>query len=140
MGEPLRLLWHKDVHMNTVHVSDVCHAVWHACTTSSTPADRLYHVADGADTTLGQLAQLTAEIFEIKFNFVGKTLSMLAKVYHSSSLAWFYFTVLHSTNDIHVLLALIPLNLSNFSFDIFHVPSLGKSKLLTGKTVSFKIE
>lgn len=41
---------------------------------------QVYNVCDDADTTLGDLAEITAELFEVKYKFVGKMLSTLAKV------------------------------------------------------------
>jgi nucleoside-diphosphate-sugar epimerase len=76
----LRILWHADVHWDTVHVTDVCRAIWYVCTASHVPSGQVYHVTDEGSTTLGTLSDLTASLFEIKSSFVGKTLSMLAKV------------------------------------------------------------
>ena len=41
---------------------------------------QVFHVSDDADTTLGDLAEIIADLFEIKYKFVGKMLSTLAKV------------------------------------------------------------
>lgn len=81
LGESLQLLWHSEVHNNTVHVTDVCRAIWHLCNCSEVASGEVFHVKDDADTTLGDLAEIMANLFEIKYKFVGKMLSTLAKVY-----------------------------------------------------------
>lgn len=76
----MQLLWHSEVHNNTVHVVDVCRAIWHLCNSSHVSVGQVYNVCDDGDTTLGDLAEITAELFEVKYKFVGKMLSTLAKV------------------------------------------------------------
>nr|CAH0111561.1 unnamed protein product [Daphnia galeata] len=81
LGETLQLLWHNEVHNNTVHVIDVCRAIWHVCINSNqVSSGQVFHVSDDADTTLGDLAEIIADLFEIKYKFVGKMLSTLAKL------------------------------------------------------------
>lgn len=67
------------MHNNTVHVTDLCRAIWHSCINIE-ESGLVFNVADDGDTKLGDLAQLVADIFEIKFSFVGKMLSTLAKL------------------------------------------------------------
>lgn len=31
LGETMRLLWNGDIYLNTVHVDDVCQAIWFVC-------------------------------------------------------------------------------------------------------------
>ena len=80
IGETLQLLWNSDVHNNTVHVSDVCRAIWHVSQSNQINSGEIFNVSDNADTTFGHLARITADLFEIKYSFVGKMLSTLAKV------------------------------------------------------------
>lgn len=80
LGEPLQLLWNADVHNNTVHVNDVCRAIWHVCVSQQVASGDIFNVVDDGDTTVGDLAEITANLFEIKYKFVGKMLSTLAKV------------------------------------------------------------
>ncbi|XP_046654469.1 uncharacterized protein LOC124348262 [Daphnia pulicaria] len=80
LGETLQLLWHNEVHNNTVHVTDVCRAIWHVCNSNQVSSGQVFHVSDDADTTLGDLAEIIADLFEIKYKFVGKMLSTLAKL------------------------------------------------------------
>ena len=82
----MQLLWNGDVHSNTVHVSDLCRAIWHVCVnTQQVASGQVFNVVDSADTTLADLAEIVADIFEIKFSFVGKMLSTLAKVIQSAA-------------------------------------------------------
>jgi len=80
LGEPLRLLWHSDVHRSTVHVKDLCRAIWSVCLSQKLVSGQVFNVADNADTTLSDLAEIIAELFQIKYNFVGKTLSTLVNL------------------------------------------------------------
>ncbi|XP_057366632.1 dTDP-glucose 4,6-dehydratase-like isoform X2 [Daphnia carinata] len=80
LGETLQLLWHNEVHNNTVHVIDVCRAIWQICNSNQVTSGQVFHVSDDADTTLGDLADIIADLFEIKYKFVGKMLSTLAKL------------------------------------------------------------
>ena len=48
--EPMKLLWSKDLLMNTVHVEDVAMAAWYvACLTE--PSGEIYNLADKANTS-----------------------------------------------------------------------------------------
>lgn len=42
LGETMKLLWDPNLHLNTVHVTDVCRAIWFVC---------------GRDDTLGQVCR-----------------------------------------------------------------------------------
>ena len=44
----LQLLWGKELKINTVHVSDVCRAIWHL--TQNGPSGEVYNVVDKANT------------------------------------------------------------------------------------------
>ena len=59
---------------------DVCRAIWHVCQSNQINSGEIFNVSDNADTTFGHLAKATADLFEIKYSFVGKMLSTLAKV------------------------------------------------------------
>ena len=47
--EKMKLLWTKDLHMNTVHVVDVCAAVWHLFTHGH--RGQVYQLADKGNTS-----------------------------------------------------------------------------------------
>ncbi|CAG9787453.1 unnamed protein product [Diatraea saccharalis] len=78
LGETMKLLWTADLKMNTVHVLDVCRAVW-AVARPRGAAHRVYNVVDEADSTQGTLAQLVADMFNINHDYYGTAISTLAK-------------------------------------------------------------
>lgn len=89
LGETLQLLWNAEVHNNTVHVTDVCRAIWHLCVSDNVKSGDVFNITDGSDTTFGDLAEIIASIFEIKYKFLGKMLSTLAKVLLNPVLRYF---------------------------------------------------
>ncbi|CAH0399011.1 unnamed protein product [Chilo suppressalis] len=78
LGETMKLLWTADLKMNTVHVRDVCRAIWTLGSRPSLP-NKVYNVVDEADSTQGSLAQLVSEIFNINHDYYGTAISTLAK-------------------------------------------------------------
>ncbi|XP_049870551.1 uncharacterized protein LOC126369981 [Pectinophora gossypiella] len=78
LGETMKLLWTADLKMNTVHVRDVCRAIW---TLGNRPEARhqTYNVVDEANSTQGSLAELVSEIFGINHDYYGTAISTLAK-------------------------------------------------------------
>ena len=55
LGETMKLLWNSDLKINTIHVVDVCRAIWFICT---------------RDDTLGQVFFQTLYISLIKYLIV----------------------------------------------------------------------
>ncbi|KAL5019592.1 hypothetical protein ScPMuIL_002484 [Solemya velum] len=90
--EKMKMLWTKDLKMNTVHVDDLCRALWHLCLNGH--RGQIYNVVDKGDTTQGLVSELVSDIFNIQFDFVGSVFSNLAKVKMS--------TVVEDINDKHV--------------------------------------
>lgn len=82
LGEMMKLLWHKDIKMHTVHVLDMCRAIWHACFYGK--SGEVYHIVDKGDTTQGKISDIVSDIFNINHDYFGTTLSTLAKVDMSS--------------------------------------------------------
>ncbi|XP_045449245.1 uncharacterized protein LOC123657776 [Melitaea cinxia] len=78
LGETMKLLWTADLKMNTVHVSDVCRAIWFL---GNKPEAnwKVYNVVDEANSTQGSLAELVADIFKINHDYYGTAISTLAK-------------------------------------------------------------
>ncbi|VVD01471.1 unnamed protein product [Leptidea sinapis] len=78
LGETMKLLWTSDLKMNTIHVVDVCRAIW---TLAITPEanGQVYNLVDEANSTQGSLAQMVAAIFNIKYDYYGTAISTLAK-------------------------------------------------------------
>ena len=51
LGEKMKLLWTKDLQMNTVHVSDVARGAWHVATAASLSSGSVYNLADKASSS-----------------------------------------------------------------------------------------
>lgn len=90
--EKMKLLWTKDLHMNTVHVDDVCAAIWHLFTHGQ--SGQIYHLSDKGSTTQGKISQLLSELFDIEYDFMGSILSNMARVNMTS--------VVEDINDKHM--------------------------------------
>ncbi|KAJ2947320.1 hypothetical protein O0L34_g17033 [Tuta absoluta] len=78
LNETMKLLWTPDLKMNTVHVEDLCRAIW-AVGTNPQANGEIYNVVDEGESTQGSLAQLVADIFQIKHDYYGTAISTLAK-------------------------------------------------------------
>ncbi|KOB64532.1 UDP-galactose 4-epimerase, partial [Operophtera brumata] len=80
LNEVMKLLWTADLKMNTVHVRDLCRAVW-ALGTSPRANRQTYNVVDSANSTQGSLAEMVAQIFGIQLDYYGTALSTIAKLW-----------------------------------------------------------
>eukprot|EP00727_Mastigamoeba_balamuthi_P014435 m51a1_g9616 putative nad dependent epimerase (367) ;mRNA; f:1086466-1088291 len=78
LDEKMKFLWSGDMRMNTVHVADVCRAMWHAATTL--PSGALYNLADKNDTDQEKVAKILETVFGIQTSFVGALMSNVAKM------------------------------------------------------------
>ncbi|ETV93579.1 hypothetical protein H310_12575 [Aphanomyces invadans] len=78
LGETMKLLWDAEMRVNTVHVRDVCKALWHVAI-AGTPSE-VYNVADKSDTSQGTINQLVSELFNVETGFMGVLVSNLAKL------------------------------------------------------------
>ncbi|KAH3745561.1 NAD-dependent epimerase/dehydratase family protein [Pelomyxa schiedti] len=92
LGETMKFLWTEDLRINTVHVLDVCRAMWHGATTL--PVGALYNLCDKNDTTQGKFNAVLGPIFGIKTGFIGSIKSNLAKMNFKS--------VTEDVNDKHL--------------------------------------
>jgi hypothetical protein len=90
--EKMRMLWGGDLKMNTVHVSDVCRAMWHL--TSHGNTGRAYNLADKNDTDQKKFNAILEKIFGIRTGFFGAVKNKFAKL--NLKLATEY------TNDMHL--------------------------------------
>jgi dTDP-4-dehydrorhamnose reductase len=77
LGEGMKVLYGPELTTNTVHVKDVCRAIWHVCTTDS---KGVYHVVDDNNTTQESINHLILDIFGVKYEYLGAALSTFAKV------------------------------------------------------------
>jgi len=90
--EKMKFLWEKTLKLNTVHVLDVCAALWHTATKSA--AGSIFNLADESDADQGVINGYLGEIFGIKVGFLGSMLSQLAGLKLSA--------VAEEANDKHV--------------------------------------
>jgi len=69
LGETMEFLWDKDLKINTVHVEDVCAALWHL--SQNGKVGEIYNLADSNDTDQGSVNKLLESMFKIKTGFLG---------------------------------------------------------------------
>ncbi|XP_048749797.2 uncharacterized protein LOC125661708 isoform X2 [Ostrea edulis] len=90
--QKMKMLWTKDLQMNTVHVNDVSRAVWHLCNYGN--KGQVYNIVDNSNTTQGRVSELVSEIYGIKYDFMGSVVSNIARVNMTS--------VVEDINDRHM--------------------------------------
>jgi nucleoside-diphosphate-sugar epimerase len=78
LGEKMKFLWGKGLGLNTVHVTDVCKAMWHVATKCE--PGTTFNLADSACTTQGSVNQLLEKIFGIETGFLGTLASNAARL------------------------------------------------------------
>lgn len=76
LGETMEFLWDKDLRISTVHVHDVCAALWHL--TSHGDNGAVFNLADSGETDQGSIAKFIETIFKIKTDFMGNMKSKIA--------------------------------------------------------------
>ncbi|KAH1006004.1 hypothetical protein HUJ04_006890 [Dendroctonus ponderosae] len=74
LGETMKLLWTKDLKLNTVHVEDLCRAILFLSERTDS-LGQIYNVVDEGDTTQGVISHHLAEIFKINVEYCGKLVS-----------------------------------------------------------------
>eukprot|EP00058_Branchiostoma_floridae_P011039 XP_002596527.1 hypothetical protein BRAFLDRAFT_283078 [Branchiostoma floridae] len=84
LKETMRLLWSPELRTNTVHVTDVCRAIWHLRNTGN--SGQVFNLADKGNTTQGQTTEFVSQIFGVQYEFLGSVISSVAKV----RTIWFY--------------------------------------------------
>ncbi|XP_063675688.1 dTDP-D-glucose 4,6-dehydratase-like [Bolinopsis microptera] len=78
LGETMKLIWNKNMYVNTVHVEDLCHAVTHLIK-DGIPGET-YNVVDMGDTILDGICVHVGNIFDIKYEYISSFTSMLASI------------------------------------------------------------
>lgn len=78
LDEKMKFLWGADLRLNTVHVNDVCKALWHVATRC--PVGSVFNLADKGDTTQGTVNDFLEKLFHIKTGFLGSVVSNMAKL------------------------------------------------------------
>jgi len=79
LDSKMKFLWSEDLRLHTVHVDDVCKAVWH-CTSDRVKPHTIYNLSDKSDTTQGKINKHLEVIFGIKSGFHGGIVSNLASM------------------------------------------------------------
>lgn len=74
----MKLLWGSDLRINTVHVDDVCAALWHLTTHGDNGS--IFNLSDKSDTDQKKMNQLLEKIFLIKTGYVGKLANNVARL------------------------------------------------------------
>lgn len=73
-SKTMKLLWDSSLGLNTVHVEDVCRAIWFVCNRDDT-IRQIYNVVDDADSTQGSISDLLAELYKINVDYYGNVVS-----------------------------------------------------------------
>ncbi|ORZ40146.1 NAD-dependent epimerase/dehydratase [Catenaria anguillulae PL171] len=96
LKEEMKLLWTKDLRINTVHVNDVCAALWALSQHyQDKPANgEVYNLADKEDTDQETINAHIRNIFGIQTGFQGSIVSQFAKLNLES--------VTEEVNDTHM--------------------------------------
>ncbi|KAI7875675.1 NAD(P)-binding protein [Lichtheimia hyalospora FSU 10163] len=89
LNEEMKLLWSKDLKLNTVHVDDVVRASWHVAiwyAENHKPGDKIpvFNLADKQDTDQETINEQLQAIFGIKTGYYGSAISTFAKLNLSS--------------------------------------------------------
>jgi len=78
LKEKMKFLWSGDLRLNTVHVRDVCSALW--VISQKAQVGSVWNLADKNDTTQEKINKLLEPIFGIKTGFFGSLISNAAKL------------------------------------------------------------
>jgi len=84
LDEKQKNLWNKDLAINTVHVVDVCAALWAA---REWPNGTVYNLCDKSNTDQGTINTFLEEIFGIKTGFLGSIMSSVVKTVSLKAIA-----------------------------------------------------
>ncbi|OHS99901.1 NAD dependent epimerase/dehydratase [Tritrichomonas foetus] len=78
LNEEMKFLWSGDLQINTVHVTDVCKAIWFL--QEKGKVGEIYNLADSNKTTQEKVSSIISQIFGIKTGFAGTVVSNFAKL------------------------------------------------------------
>jgi len=79
LKEPVRILWKGSTACNTIHIEDVCRAIWHLLKLPEA-ARETYNLVDSGDTKQDTIAEIVSSLFGVKHEFLGTVISSLCKV------------------------------------------------------------
>jgi len=77
-GKVMKFLWGESLRLNTVHVDDVCAAMWSSAIEAKPGST--YNLADDVDLSQGVLTSWLGSLFQIKTDFFGKLVSNVVKL------------------------------------------------------------
>ncbi|KAI8801898.1 hypothetical protein BJ742DRAFT_835356 [Cladochytrium replicatum] len=88
LNEEMKMLWSKDLKLNTVHVVDVCRAIWHLAATVQEKGGRtgsvkrgdIFNLCDKGDSDQGSINNHIQTIFGIETGFQGTAINLYAKM------------------------------------------------------------
>jgi len=78
LKEKMKFLWTGDLRMSTVHVRDVCAALWHLSQNAN--VGTTWNLADKNDTNQEKINTILEHIFQIKTGFLGSMISKAASL------------------------------------------------------------
>lgn len=90
--QKMKMLWTKELRMNTVHVHDLSRAIWHLFHHGQ--SGHIYNCVDKNGTTQGKISDQVSQVFGISYDFLGSVFSNVARVNMSS--------VVDDINDKHM--------------------------------------
>ncbi|XP_066945840.1 uncharacterized protein [Macrobrachium rosenbergii] len=76
LGETMKMMWDKNLLINTVHVTDVARSVIWLCQRGKTR--EVYNLVDEGNTKQGDITNIVSKIFSISHDYWGNTLSTVA--------------------------------------------------------------
>ncbi|XP_052865635.1 uncharacterized protein LOC128271974 [Anopheles cruzii] len=79
LGETMKLLWTGTMKMNLVHVEDVCGSIWKLLQTDGSIRETI-NVCDDSNATQAMISELLADIFGLKIDYWGVTMSNMTKL------------------------------------------------------------
>ncbi|XP_053658487.1 uncharacterized protein LOC128707556 [Anopheles marshallii] len=79
LDETMKLLWTGTMKMNVVHVDDVCGSIWELLQTDRTVRETI-NVCDDSNATQAMISELLADMFGIKIDYWGVTMSNMTKL------------------------------------------------------------
>ncbi|XP_058171400.1 uncharacterized protein LOC131286463 isoform X1 [Anopheles ziemanni] len=79
LGETMKLLWTGSMKMSLVHVDDVCGSIWELLQTDRTIHETI-NVCDDSDATQALISELLVDMFGIKIDYWGVTMSNMTKL------------------------------------------------------------
>lgn len=75
----MKLLWTKDIKLNTIHVEDVASAIYHL-TTKPNSENGTFNLVDNSKSTQGSITDILCKIFGIKCEYLGQILSKMTQL------------------------------------------------------------